>query len=899
MSTSTSPVTRADHSRKRTRTAMRFVMAGLLGFGASHVMQAEPPPESPVQAKDSAPKPVQPSADEKLQPRLDRYGDPLPPGAIRRFGTLRFRHWRIEDVAFTPDGKRVIAGMGDDPLSVFDARTGRKLREVGKSNSGRSITEFAVSPDGKWVASCGRDVVLWEIETGRLVRELHCGDSHAVAFSADGKVLAAAGWAGRGNTAITLVELATGKHLGKWTFKEGELGPADLHPLAFSPDGKYLAGLFCKQREVKPTFFEKASSQVWLLDAQNGSRVRTFGSASGLIGAFAFQPGTGRLATLEKKGVLRFWDMETGKEVHPFSIALGKWDNKDRPPPGVLRFSADGRRCAVADGIAGLLVVLDAQTGREVRRIEIDKASGWIAADLSHDGRAITAARTLGLSCVRVWDLDSGVERLGDAGHRTPATIALSADEGTLIGRSEDGQVIHWDRRSSQAVQRRQKAPEQAGRPEWTPRTGDWTLRGPRWRLRYHFATSMLSVHSLDDDRLLGEAEWPALARDLALSPDGVYVATTLLPRRWNTVLLWNPEKEKQPRRLTGNVEFFRRLLFSHDGKRLIATARTHNAHPSSVLWVWDVATSRPIHKLPTNSFRGDWLLTADDRVLIYGGDLKDDPVHVWDMETGRELVQFTDSPSKNRGSIGGLALSADERFLAVIFSWDDHPTVSVWETSSWKPVRMFPPMQRAISSGSIIFSRDGRSLFVSNSDTTILEWDVSGRFGRKTEVPNTDRLNVLWRTLIESPNKAYPAVWEMLDHPAASVPFLIDKVSPVKPVEEKRVRQLLAQLDSESFAEREEAGHKLVALGEQIVPMLRQVLKERLTLEVRKRVEGIIESLNRGPTSEQLRLLRAVAVLEGSSRPEAAEHLRRLAGGAPSASLTRAAKAAWQRRKR
>ncbi|HTU88507.1 MAG TPA: hypothetical protein VMF69_00280, partial [Gemmataceae bacterium] len=318
---------------------------------------------------------------------------------------------------------------------------------------------------------------------------------------------------------------------------------------------------------------------------------------------------------------------------------------------------------------------------------------------------------------------------------------------------------------------------------------------------------------------------------------------------------------------------------------------------PSAALWVWDVATAQPIHKLAVNSTLGEILLTADDRLLIYGGFFNDGTVHVWDMETGQELASFTDPPSKERGSIRGLALSADERFLAVIFDREGASTVSVWETSSWKAVRTFAPTPQSNSGISMIFSRDGRSLFVSNSDTSILEWDVSGRFGRKTEIPNKDRLNVLWRKLAETPDKAYPAVWEMLDHPAESVPFLIEKVSPVKPVEEKRVRQLLAQLDSESFAEREKAGDQLLALGEQIVPILRQTLKERLTLEVRKRVEGVIESLNRGPTTEQLRSLRALAVLEWSKRPEAVEHLRQLAGGAASALLTRAAKAAWQRR--
>jgi hypothetical protein len=125
--------------------------------------------------------------------------------------------------------------------------------------------------------------------------------------------------------------------------------------------------------------------------------------------------------------------------------------------------------------------------------------------------------------------------------------------------------------------------------------------------------------------------------------------------------------------------------------------------------------------------------------------------------------------------------------------------------------------------------------------------------------------------------------------------------------MEAKRVRKLLAQLDSDSFAEREEASRQLLALGEQFVPMLRQVLKERPSLEMRRRIERILELLPRNSSAKQLprslspdqqRLLRALAVLEWSGTAEAEKHLHRLAGGTPSASLTHAAKAAWQRRK-
>lgn len=865
-------------------TAILFSIVAAIGFNSSHALQGKPPEET--------------SAPEKKSPRLDRFGDPLPPGAIRRFGTLRFRHHGIYDLAFTPDSKRLIAGMGMAPLSVFDAGTGRKLRDVGKSTSGSTPGLFAVSPNGKWVAVGGGDLLLWDLETGELVHDLHCPRYDYVAFSPDSKVLAATRWLEQAE--VVRFDTATGKPLEKWILKKGKRYQYLFYSLAFSPDGKYLAGIFSELRQEKRFRYETVSSQVWLLDAKNGTQVRTLGSSGTDIRGLAFQPGTGRLVTSEKKGILRFWDVETGKEVQHFSIARDKNDSKGGFSSYILRFSADGRRCAVVDGNAGLLLVVDARTGREVRRIEIAKTMDRVSANLSPDGRTLAAALFLGGPCVRVWDVDSGMERTSGVGHRTPPMLSLSADERTLIGRNEDGQVIHWDIRSSKAVQQRKETPQQEGLRGQPPRARvDWTLRGPRWRLRFHAATSMLAVHRLDDDQLIAETEWHADRYGFALSPGGAYVAAAFLDDPQNTVLLWNPEKEKKPRRLSGHPAFCRNLLFSHGGRRLIAAGGNRDTYRSSTLWVWDVATAQPIHKLATNKSTGRLVLSADDRLLFSGGSVNDPKVHVWDMEKGRELAVLADPLGKEEGAIDDLALSGDERFLAVVLHQGGSTAASIWETGSWKLVKAFAPVQPANYARSMVLSRDGRSLFVSNSDTTILQWDVSGRFGRKDETPNRDRLNVLWQTLAQTPDKAYPAVWEFLDHPTESVPFLIAKVSPVKPVEETRVRRLLAQLDSESFAEREESSRQLAALGEQIVPLLQRMLKGRLPLETRKRVEGVIESLNRLPSSDQLRVLRALAVLEWSNRPEAVEHLRRLADGAASASLTQAAKAAWRRQQK
>lgn len=85
--------------------------------------------------------------------------------------------------------------------------------------------------------------------------------------------------------------------------------------------------------------------------------------------------------------------------------------------------------------------------------------------------------------------------------------------------------------------------------------------------------------------------------------------------------------------------------------------------------------------------------------------------------------------------------------------------------------------------------------------------------------------------------------------------------------------------------------------LGDLAESALRQTLAKKPTLEVRRRVQELLERL-RGPVTrpDLLQSLRAVAVLEAIDTPGTRRLLENLAKGAPEARLTREAKTSLQR---
>jgi RNA polymerase sigma factor (sigma-70 family) len=168
----------------------------------------------------------------------------------------------------------------------------------------------------------------------------------------------------------------------------------------------------------------------------------------------------------------------------------------------------------------------------------------------------------------------------------------------------------------------------------------------------------------------------------------------------------------------------------------------------------------------------------------------------------------------------------------------------------------------------------------------------------RPTSELRADELGTLWADLGGDLFRARQVSWALIGSPAQAVPLLREKLQPVSiKVDGIRIARLVAELDDDQFAVREAAEKELDRLGEVAAPALRKALTGQPSVEVRRRVERLLDRQDEADfTPERLRARRGLDVLERIGTAEARQVVERLAGGTPQAWLTREAKATLER---
>jgi WD40 repeat protein/serine/threonine protein kinase len=390
--------------------------------------------------------------------------------------TLRGHTGVISGLAFSHGGRRLFSVGGEDKtLKVWDLRTDQEVLNL------RGHTLFchslAASPDGNRLASAGKDgtIRIWDAtpvmnDEGRECLACEHGDEvWSVQFSPDGTYLASASW---GDRTVRIWDGRTGIHQRDLTLRPSV---SNLFHVAFSPDGKRLAAAAVSRdweavvnvwetatgrealdeiRELRSVPFfvtfdpsgrylirEGPEHVVQVRDAQTGKEVGVIGRHSMQIWAMTFSPDGHHLATASNDGTVQVWAWDPSHlvtERQPqFTLDVHADGYGDR-----VAFSRDSQRLATG-GELHTVNIWDATTG-ELQHTLRGHTGDVFAIAFSCNSRWLATAGED--TTVRIWDTASWKLQHTLRGHTgLVMSLAFSPDSQRLASGSRDHTMRVWD----------------------------------------------------------------------------------------------------------------------------------------------------------------------------------------------------------------------------------------------------------------------------------------------------------------------------------------------------------------------------------------------------------------------------------------------------------------------
>jgi WD40 repeat protein len=547
----------------------------------------------------------------------------------RALQTLRWHIGAVIAATYRPDGKSLVSISANDTrneLKIWDAQ-GDAVSPFAKDSDRFSCVAYSPNGDRIAAGTSLQTIRVWDAGTLQPSHEFAFEASSVasdVKFSPDGKTIAAASV----NT-VWAWDLETGKRI----FNHAEPGTPGSRKLTFGRGGTVLS---------IPAYHE-----VKVVELKTGKILfRTTSPKTAFASTAGFSADGKQLITVTKDGIIKIWEIDTGREVS----ALAGWGRE----PTAIALSPDGTQLALARYSPAEIKLVD--LSGPMKPTTLPSSTGHHTLAFSPDGKhlAVPAPQNQ----IDVWEV-AGLRKAFSltCPNGYAMDVAFSPNGRWLAASTSSGGTV-WD------LDTRELA-FTVPRKAWLARVafnGDSRLLATAG---IHRSLQLWDVPSWKEVRsLVGSNPHPNTA---AFSPDGRWLASAAGQAQGSSgeIMIWDLATGKQSTAYLGHADRVYTVAYSPDGRQLASASQ------DSTVKVWDVANGDTVWTLTGHGSEVNCVaFSPDGRRLASAGN--DRTVRLWDLSCGQELLTL----SGHARQVYGVAFSPDGQYLA---STGADGTVQIW----------------------------------------------------------------------------------------------------------------------------------------------------------------------------------------------------------------------------